>query len=142
MLNTKTKAIKNYAVSSNWQGGGASLVKDNGEILMGSLDGIVQFHPDQMSNVKYDPPVVFTSFQIFNEEVPISDSLHPKSPLKKSITETEEITIPYSKSVISFEFASLNYTSEPKKKYSYILEGFDKGWNNIGEKHIPCHHEP
>jgi signal transduction histidine kinase/ligand-binding sensor domain-containing protein/DNA-binding response OmpR family regulator len=136
MFNTKTKAVINYAVSANWQGGAhASFVKNNGEILMGSMDGIVQFHPDQMSDVKYDPPVVLTSFQIFNEEVPVADSLHPKSPLEKSITETKEISIPYSNSVISFEFASLNYTSESKKKYSYRLEGFDKDWNNIETKH-------
>jgi len=64
--------------------------------------------------------------------VPIADSLHPKSPLKKSITETKEITIPYSKSIISFEFASLNFSSQRKRRYSYKLEGFDKNWNNIG----------
>jgi signal transduction histidine kinase/ligand-binding sensor domain-containing protein/DNA-binding response OmpR family regulator len=136
VVNAKTKAIKNYAISANWQGGAhAYFAKNNGEILMGSMDGMVQFHPDHMSDTRYDPPIVITSFQIFNEEVPIADSLHPKSPLQKSITETKEVSIPYSKSVISFEFASLNYTSEPKKKYSYILEGFDKDWNNIGNKH-------
>ncbi|MBK5272759.1 MAG: hypothetical protein JJE22_17300, partial [Bacteroidia bacterium] len=137
MLNPKTKEIKNYTVSKNWQGGSHSaLKKSNGEILLGSLDGIVQFNPANMADVRYDPPIVFTSFQIFNEEVPIADSLNQKSPLKKSITETKEITLHYSQSVISFEFASLNYTSEANKlKYSYKLEGFDKNWNNIGSKH-------
>ena len=133
MFNTKTKAIKNYFISPNWQGGAhSSLRKPNGDIFMGSMDGVVQFNPDNMSDVKYDPPVAFTSFQIFNEEVPIADSLHPKSTLKKSITETKEITIPYSKSIISFEFASLNFSSQRKRRYSYKLEGFDKNWNNIG----------
>ena len=133
MFNTKTKTVKNYFISPNWQGGSHSVLrKPNGDIFMGSMDGLVQFNPDNMSDVKYDPPLAFTSFQIFNEEVPVADSLHPKSPLKKSITETKEISIPYSKSIISFEFASLNFSSERKRRYSYKLEGFDKNWNNIG----------
>ncbi|MEO7768118.1 MAG: ATP-binding protein, partial [Ferruginibacter sp.] len=37
--------------------------------------------------------------------------------------------------VISFEFASLNFVSQDKKQYSYMLEGFDKDWNDIGVKH-------
>ena len=136
MFNTKTKEVKDYFVSPDWQGGAhAAFRKTNGDIFIGSMDGLVQFNPGKMSDVKYDPPVAFTSFQLLNDEVFIADSLHPKSPLKKSITETKEITIPYSKSVISFEFASLNFSSERKRKYSYKLEGFDKNWNNIGEKH-------
>ena len=40
--------------------------------------------------------------------------------------------LPYASSVISFEFASLNYTAAGKKKYAYMLEGFDKTWNEVG----------
>jgi signal transduction histidine kinase/ligand-binding sensor domain-containing protein/DNA-binding response OmpR family regulator len=136
MLDPKTKTIKNYTVSENWEGGvHTAFKKTNGEILLGSMYGLVQFYPDKLVDVEYDPPVVFTSFQILNEEVPIADSLNPNSPLVKTITETKEIAIPYSQSVISFEFASLNYTSTSKKIYSYKLEGFDRDWNNIEEKH-------
>jgi len=54
--------------------------------------------------------------------------------LKKSITETKEITLPYYNSVISFEFASLNYTYRDRNNTAYILEGFDKTWNYVGSK--------
>ena len=47
--------------------------------------------------------------------------LHPEKDM-----ETKEITIPYSSSVISFEFASLHYGVKERKQYAYMLEGFDK----------------
>ena len=78
---------------------------------------------------------MFTDFQIFNKQVPISNSDKDKSPLKKNITDTKELVLSYKQSVISFEFASLNYDVSDKKQYSYMLEGFDKDWNNIGTKH-------
>ncbi|MBA4058370.1 MAG: histidine kinase, partial [Marivirga sp.] len=40
----------------------------------------------------------------------------------------------YEQSSFTIEFASLNYTHPDKKKYTYILEGFDKSWNNIDSK--------
>ena len=55
--------------------------------------------------------------------------------LKQSITATKELVLSYAQSVITFEFASLNYVFQNKKQYSYMLEGFDKDWNNIGTKH-------
>ncbi|MBL0136886.1 MAG: hypothetical protein IPP79_24390 [Chitinophagaceae bacterium] len=36
--------------------------------------------------------------------------------------------------MISFEFASLNYTTNQKKHYRYKLIGFDNAWNDIGQE--------
>src|SRR5207249_6575644 len=71
----------------------------------------------------------------FGNEVPISSDTF-SSPLKKDISETREITIPYKSSVISFEFASLNYGARGKRQYEYTLEGFDKIWNNTGTRRV------
>ena len=38
--------------------------------------------------------------------------------------------------MFSFSFASLNYTDKGKKQYAYMLEGFDKGWNYVGEERM------
>jgi signal transduction histidine kinase len=37
--------------------------------------------------------------------------------------------------MISFEFAALNYANSSKNEYQYKLEGFDRGWNKIGNEH-------
>ncbi|HXB07180.1 MAG TPA: ATP-binding protein, partial [Puia sp.] len=54
------------------------------------------------------------------------------SPLTTAISEARSVVLPYKSSVFSFFFASLNYTSQDKKQYAYMLEGFDKNWNNVG----------
>ena len=109
----------------------------SGAMYFGGNNGFNQFFPYSIRDNSFEPPLVITGFQIFNKEVPIADENSANSPLKKDITETKEITLSYKSSVISFEFASLNYTSPEKKQYAYMLEGFDKTWNEVGTKRIP-----
>lgn len=129
------KAFKNFGVSDGLQSNEfkiqAYCKSNSGTMYFGGNNGFNQFLPDSIEPNSFPPPLVITSFQIFNKEVPVSvDSTI--SPLKKDITETKEITLSYKSSVISFEFASLNYTIPEKKQYAYMLEGFDETWNEVG----------
>jgi signal transduction histidine kinase/ligand-binding sensor domain-containing protein/DNA-binding response OmpR family regulator len=135
-LDLGTKKFKNFGIADGLQSYEFkyhSFCKSStGAMYFGGINGFNEFFPDSIKENNFDPPLVMTSFQVFNKNVPIeTDSAHP-SLLKKSITETNEIELPYASSVISFEFASLNYTAAEKKKYAYMLQGFDKAWNDIG----------
>jgi signal transduction histidine kinase/DNA-binding response OmpR family regulator len=55
--------------------------------------------------------------------------------VSRSVSDIQEFKLSYEQSVISFEFASLNYTTKEKKQYAYYLEGFDKDWNYAGMQH-------
>ncbi len=138
-FNLDNKRFKNFDVSDGLQSNefkeNAYYKSRSGMMYFGGNNGFNEFFPDSIKSTLYQPPIVLTSFQVFNEPVQIASSLNPKSPLKKSITETTELTLPYDQSVISFEFASLNYTRQSKKQYQYFMEGFDKTWNDIGVKH-------
>jgi signal transduction histidine kinase/CheY-like chemotaxis protein/ligand-binding sensor domain-containing protein len=103
----------------------------SGALYFGGINGFNEFFPDSLRETPYDPPLVLTDFLISNKRVMIDED-STNSPLKQSITETEELSLPYDHNVISFQFASLNYTSNKRKKYSYMLEGFDKTWNDVG----------
>ncbi|MFT3934108.1 MAG: two-component regulator propeller domain-containing protein [Chitinophagaceae bacterium] len=134
-MNLKTKACKNFGTADGLQ---SNEFKDhsfckasNGAFYFGGINGFNEFFPDKIKENNFDPALVITGFQIFNKNVLPADSSHP-SVLQKVITETDRIELPYASSVISFEFASLNYTAEEKKKYAYKLEGFDKTWNELG----------
>ncbi|HXD77081.1 MAG TPA: two-component regulator propeller domain-containing protein, partial [Puia sp.] len=105
----------------------------SGVLYFGGVNGFNKFNPDSIRDIAFDPPMLITDFSIFNKDVPISDSAHP-SPLKQDISMTRSITISHKSSVISVEFASLNYTVPEKKHYAYMLDGFDKGWNDVGTK--------
>jgi ligand-binding sensor domain-containing protein/signal transduction histidine kinase/DNA-binding response OmpR family regulator len=107
---------------------GASYKSNTGELLFGGINGFNIFDPRKVKENNYVPPIVFTDFRIFNKPVPVGDATF----LKQCISETKEIILPFNQNVISIEFAALNFTQSNKNKYRYILEGFEKSWNDAG----------
>jgi len=131
----RTGEIRNFSAADGLQSNQfkshACYKSSSGALYFGGVNGFNKIYPDSIRDYPFDPPLLITGFSIFNKEVPIGDS----SPaLTKDITMTKEITIPYKSSVISLEFASLNYTVIDKKHYAYRLDGFDHGWNEVGTK--------
>ncbi|HZY78520.1 MAG TPA: two-component regulator propeller domain-containing protein [Cyclobacteriaceae bacterium] len=128
------KKFRNYGINDGLQGFEfkKSVCKTkSGRMYAGGVNGFNTFIPGEIEQKQFEPPLVLTSFEIFNQKVAIGES----SPLTKSITETTEIDLDYTQSVISFEFASLNYTTDQeKRKYAYLLDNFDNQWNYIGTK--------
>lgn len=130
--------IKNYTVSDGLQADEfkeqAYCKSRSGLLYFGGGNGFNVISPEHMRSEPFDPPLVMTNFQIFNREVPIGKDGRQVSPLKVAIGETKELVIPYKSSVITFVFSSLNYTDWDKKKYAFMLEGFDKDWNYVNFK--------
>ena len=129
------KKFRNYSVSNGLQDEefdvGAGILTKSGEIFFGGINGFNVFNPDSLPENKNIPPVVLTGFELFNKTViPGAKG----SVLHQSILETKEITLSYDQSVFTFEFAALDYTFPEKNQYAYKLEGFDKDWNNVGNK--------
>jgi signal transduction histidine kinase/CheY-like chemotaxis protein/ligand-binding sensor domain-containing protein len=137
-FNVSTGHFKNFYVAEGLQSNEfkahASLTTHDGTMYFGGVNGFNEFIPDNVPTDASDPPLVMTSLRLFNQEVPIARNENDPTPLKKSITETKSVELPYENSVISLEFASLNYTNPETKQYAYKLEGFDKDWNIIGER--------
>jgi len=138
-LTSSTHAFKNYSISDGLQGdefkAHAAVRSGNGSLYFGGANGFNVLLPDSIKESHFDPPLVMTRFQLFAKDVPIARDDKDPSPLKGNIAFTREITLPYASSIISFEFASLNFTMPRKKQYAYMLEGFDKGWNESGMRH-------
>lgn len=104
---------------------------ENGEMYFGSNKGITMFYPDSIKDNVFKPPVFITDFKIFNKSVPIGKN---GSILTSQISETKEIKLQYYHSVFSFEFVALNYVQPGKNQYAYIMDGFEKEWNYVGNK--------
>ena len=138
-FNLITKTFKNFSIADGLQSNEfkekAFCKSSSGLMYFGGNNGFNQFLPSGIQPINFEPSLVITGFHIFNEAVPIT-SKKISSPLQASITETKSITLPYSSSMFSLEFASLNYTTEEKKRYAYMLEGFDKTWNESGTARI------
>jgi signal transduction histidine kinase/ligand-binding sensor domain-containing protein/CheY-like chemotaxis protein len=129
------KLFRNYDVADGLQGSEfnytSKLFSSTGKIYFGGKNGFNVFDPDSIQDNTTQPEVFLTNFKVFNETV------SPRSKnkiLSKHINFSKEITLSYKQSVISIEFAALNYTNSRKNQYAYKLEGFDKEWNYIGSR--------
>jgi signal transduction histidine kinase/ligand-binding sensor domain-containing protein/CheY-like chemotaxis protein len=135
---TVNRKIKNYGVYDGLQANefkeNAWCRSRNGLMYFGGGNGFNVISPEHMRSEPFDPPLVMTSFQIFNREVPIGQDGEMASPLSIAIGETKSIELPYRNSVITFIFATLNFTDREKKKYAFKLDGFDKSWNYVNLK--------
>lgn len=134
-FNPKTKAIRNYGISDGLQGdefkGHSCFQTADGEMFFGGVNGFSTFYPDSMKDNDFIPPVYITGLQIFNKPIIPRDK---NSLLQKDISETDAINFSYKHSVITFEFAALNYTIPEKNQYAYKLDNFDEDWNYVGNK--------
>jgi signal transduction histidine kinase/ligand-binding sensor domain-containing protein/DNA-binding response OmpR family regulator len=132
-FNPQNEEFINYDVKDGLQDNqflyGAGHKTASGEIIFGGINGFNIFDPRQVIKNTYKPPIVITDFKIFNKSVGINDS---HAVLSKSISVTDQISIPYKFNVVTFEFAALNYAKSERNRYKYKLDGFEKEWIESG----------
>jgi ligand-binding sensor domain-containing protein len=131
------KKIKIYNVNDGLQDKqfniNASFMTQHGEFLFGGNNGFTLFLPDVIKHAKsnnFPPPLAITGLKIFNKEVLPAQN----SPLANPINETKLITLPYDQTVLTFEFAALNFIQPENNQYAYRLLGFEDDWNYVGVK--------
>ncbi|MBE9583093.1 response regulator [Mucilaginibacter sp. JRF] len=132
-----TKRFTNFTDEDGLQVGAfkphSAMLDASGDIYFGGVNGYNVFSPQTVGQSKYNPKLAFTDLLLFNKSVEVSMPGKP-SPLKQTMTETKEIELSYEQSVLSLQFASLDYLSPVKKSYAYKLIGFDKEWNFVGHR--------
>lgn len=130
----QTETFRNYQASDGLQGDAFSQAACaqgiDGEMFFGGSNGFNAFFPEEVRDNSYIPPVVITSFKIFNEPV----SIGANSVLKRAIQYTDSLTLSYRDNIFSFEFAALSYANSQKNLYRYRLEGLEPRWNEVSSK--------
>ena len=107
----------------------AVLKASDGRIYFGSTSGLNAFYPYEINVNSVMPPVYITALSILNREEMTAEGL----PL--DLSQTKEIVLGYSDArMLTLSFASLSYCSPGKNQYAYMLEGFDKDWNYVGNQ--------
>ena len=128
----QTESFRNYDESNGLQGDefseGGYFQGPDGEMFFGGSNGFNAFFPEDIQDDPYVPPVVITSFKMFNKPVFIG----ARSVLTKAISYIHGLTLSYRDNVFSFEFAALSYANSRKNRYRYKLENFEPGWNDVG----------
>jgi len=97
----------------------------NGKMYFGTLSGLISFHPANIKENTYNPPVYLTGFQVNGEEYIVNSE---GSPDFSSILVTRHLTLRHNQSSFSIDFVSPAFTSPNLTRYKYIMEGSDPDW--------------
>ena len=137
-FNPNSKVFKNFGMSDGLQSTefkkGACRSR-TGQMYFAGTGGLNEFTPRHIKPDSSEYPLLFTGFEIFNKPVPISEDADIDMRIPQSISASTKLQLSYKQNVFSIQFASLNYTTPENKKYSYRLEGFERGWNNLSGLH-------
>ncbi|MCS3799576.1 signal transduction histidine kinase/ligand-binding sensor domain-containing protein/DNA-binding response OmpR family regulator [Chitinophagaceae bacterium OAS944] len=128
-FNIKDRAFTNYyqndGLQSNQFNYNAAIALQTGELVFGGIKGFNIFYPANIVEQKHTRAILFTDIRINNTPIEQENSVIEKS----TGNSIEVIKVPFDKAILSFEFASLEYSAPDKMQYAYFLEGWDRGWN-------------
>lgn len=131
-FNMKTETFKKFDESDGLQSNefniGAYYKDESGKMYFGGVNGFNSFYPEDISINKIKAKPIITKFYLFNKPVKIGED----QPLKKHISELDELVLEYEQNVISFEFAALHYSYPLRNEHQYMLENFDEDWVSVG----------
>ena len=82
--------------------------------------------PEKVVDSPFVPPVVLTDFRLFNEPVPIGG----KSPLKRSITYTDSLTLSHAQSISPSSFGA-ELRGSITEPVSVDAEPLHHSWNRV-----------
>jgi ligand-binding sensor domain-containing protein/signal transduction histidine kinase len=126
----KTYFVADGLPGNDLTGWDACFKSRSGEMFFGGFAGAVAFRPDTISDTTFIPPVVFTDFQLSSRPVEIGAG----SPLRRSITYTDDLTLTHRQATFSVEFSALSFRTPATNRYRYKLESLDSEWHASGSE--------
>ena len=103
----------------------------NGTMLMGGLNGLTIFDPEQIVPNEITPKMSIAGLKINNQPIMAGKEYNGRIILDKSIADTEKLVLDDSSRNISLDII-VKHSSAPKKnKIAYMLEGVNKDWIEI-----------
>jgi len=135
MYDPTTRAFKTYTTEDGLQGDEfkphSALKTADGKLFFGGINGFNAFYPEQIVRPAAFSPLVVTSFLVFNKPLNRVAENAGSVTLTQDIADTKSIALSYKQSFISLEYAALDFGLVSRKKYAFILEGFDSDWNEV-----------
>lgn len=95
------------------------------QFYFGGISGFNVFNPLEITHSNYIPSLIMDAFFVDNIETNFSDFLTMKS-------SDETLILSYKIKSFSFKFIPLDYLSGTKCEISYLLEGYQKDWIQLG----------
>lgn len=108
-------------IQSNEFNSNAFYKSADGELFFGGINGVTAFYPEYVRRNEYAPPVTLVS---------LTQNGQPAGALPPELLEA--ISFGWPNNSFEFEIAALSYVQPDQNQYAYMLEGFDRSWNEIG----------
>lgn len=121
--------FRNFSLSDGLQSNqfsfNAAVALGSGEFLFGGIKGFNLFYPDSVYEQAQPPDVFLTGIRMGDKAVEANSSFVTG----RSLEEIHEITVPYDRAALAFDFVALEYSAADKIQYAYYLDGWDNHWN-------------
>ncbi len=129
----RTAIFRNYDASDGLQSDEfnryAFCKQPDGTLFFGGVMGFNYFKAAELADDSTAIAIHITGIKLINRAV---DHRDERSPLTVPAYLSEGITIPYSTNMVTFEFATMEFSAPAEHRYQYRLEGFDSDWLMAG----------
>ncbi|HEX9731562.1 MAG TPA: two-component regulator propeller domain-containing protein [Thermoanaerobaculia bacterium] len=95
-----------------------------GELFFGGNGGLTAFFPARVRHNEHVPPIALTALSVLGREVERRGAFTAARPLELAHDET----------VISCEFAALDFAAPARNRYAYKLEALQRDWVELGTR--------
>lgn len=132
-FDTRKSQFKNYNVSDGLQGSeynrNAFCKSGKGYLYFGGITGFNYFDPAKLTGSSYVPSVWITGINVLSKPLGFQEQT---GVLTKPAYLTDSIELKYEQNMISFEFASTDFSAFHNNRFQYQLAGFDERWIETG----------
>lgn len=133
-INPSNLDIKTYTredgLQSNQFNYRSSYKASDGTFYFGGINGFNVFHPDNLKDNSYLPPVLITNIEFFDEE----NALKYDESLSVKFLKNKQIRLKHHQASFRISFVSLSFLAQEKNQYSYILENQNSKWIPAGNQ--------
>jgi ligand-binding sensor domain-containing protein/signal transduction histidine kinase len=102
----------------------------DGRLWFPTIKGIVSVDPAQIQINTNPPPVVIESVTVGGESMVNDSETDSTNALRSQLPEL--ITVPPGRERVAIQFTGLSLSSEKKTRFRYRMEGYEKGWTEVG----------
>lgn len=128
-----TNYVKTDGLQNNEFADGAFYTDNqSGYIFMGGIKGFNYFLPQSISQSHTLPDLFIDHISGHNQPVPYYQGLL----VSPNNTAVPSIDLNHNQNFFDIYLTALTYKNNDKCQYAYELRGFDKSWNNIGNRKI------
>lgn len=119
---------KSNNLQSNAFRDNACFACSDGEFLFGGINGFNKFNPLDIAEDYSTLEVVLTDLKLFNKKVMPG----PETVLPRGLRYLDTLVLNYNQNVVTIGYSAADFFDPQKTQYSYIMEGFDAGWHEVG----------